>query len=276
MKLPEMHLEHRYSIADSNPKYWKQWYRKNGLVSMSEWWCHSIHEAAKNYSWIDAKPTFEELSEKLRDYLIANDNEAAAEICLQIYKWGGVAKKKTDRSYKWTLEEAESGGLCKKINEAVYLLSPGSNAPLTGFDGTRLLMNSAVTKVYAAAGAHKSVVIYDGRVGAALGLLVRHMLEEFSLDCVPDPLKFEWGPPSSNKLSKLKTRDPSNSKYPFKQLPNTSNNDRSDMRRAELSRLTNTLCHRVVELLRRDGKDTAPDQIERALFMIGYDVRKSI
>jgi hypothetical protein len=176
-------FEHRYSIADSKSTFWKEWYLKNNSMSQDEWWCHSIGDAAKNYSWSDTKPTFEELSVKLKDSLRANDNEATLQICLQIYKWGGVARQQSDRSNIWTLEEAKKGALCDKINKAVNLLSPECNDPLTEFDGSHLLMNSAVTKVYAAAGSQKSVVIYDGRVGAALGLLVRYMLEERSLDC---------------------------------------------------------------------------------------------
>ncbi|MFN3792931.1 hypothetical protein [Massilia sp.] len=83
-----------------------------------------------------------------------------------------------------------------------------------------LWMNSATTKVYAAADPEGKTAIYDGRVGAALGMLVRQFLERQALAEVPAELAFRWGAPQSTKQEALRTRDPSNEHYVFKKLPN--------------------------------------------------------
>lgn len=186
---------------------------------------------------------------------------------------GGVARNKSDRSNQWVMQAAKSGLLCSSIQRAVYLLKPECTESLEEFNGKRLLMNSALTKVYAAADPTNGTVIYDGRVGAALGLFVRKMLEEKSIDRVPDSLMYDWGPPSSPKAALLRTRDPSFGTWKFNQLPNTSQNAHADLRRATLSRSTNGLFRKIVKLVKLKDKNLQPIDLERALFMIGYDVR---
>jgi len=269
----ESGFSHRYSIANSKSNVWKKWRTELQPSSQDNWWCDSISQAAKHYSWTESKPSFEELSTKLRFALKDTNNTACAETCLEIFKWGGVARKQGDRSRCWVQKHLDTGELCTKIDEAVAQLRPDSNQSLDSFDGTSLLMNSALTKVYAAADSQKSIVIYDGRVGAALGLITRRMLEEQAIALVPEDLRFEWGPPSTRSAAQARTRDPSHASLSFKQLPNTSQNKKADLRRAELSRVTNLLCQKVLRLLKSQGITSKPIEIEKALFMIGYDVR---
>jgi hypothetical protein len=269
----ESGFSHSYSIAKSKSNVWKKWRTEIQPTSQDTWWCESISQAAKHYSWTESKPSFEELSIKLRCALKDRNSTTCAEICLEIFKWGGVARKQGDRSRCWVQKHRDAGGLCKKIDKAVGLLRPDNNQSLDSFDGVDLLMNSALTKVYAAADSQKSIVIYDGRVGAALGLITRRMLEKQAVTVVPEDLGFEWGPPSTRSAAQARTRDPSRASLSFTQLPNTSQNKKADLRRAELSRVTNLLCQKVLRFLKDQGVSSEPIEIEKALFMIGYDVR---
>lgn len=264
---------HSYSIAGSNSPVWRSWRLEIQPNSPDLWWCDSIGQAARHYSWLPANPSFEDLSNEVISAISMGDEMACLLSCKKIFKWGGVARKSNDRSNQWVDNKASVGQLCSSIKRAVYLLSPGCLESLDEFDGTRLLMNSALTKVYAAADSENGTVIYDGRVGAALGLFVRKMLEEKCMHTVPDSLMFEWGPPSSLIAAKLRTRDPSVGSLKFKQLSVTSQDPNADFSRAALSRATNGLLRNAVDLINSSGIEVRSIDLERALFMIGYDVR---
>lgn len=266
-------FSHKYSIADSASPVWRKWRQEIQPSSYDLWWCESLGQAAKHYSWTMTEPSFEELSRDLLSALTTKNETSCLSICQKIFKWGGVARKKSDHSNQWVIQAAKTSKLCSSILRAVDLLTPTCTESLEEFDGINLIMNSALTKVYAAADPTNKTVIYDGRVGAALGLLVRKMLEERSVNNVPEDLMFDWGPPSSRKAAKLRTRDPSFGTWKFNQIPNTSQNAQADKRRANLSRITNRLLSNATGLLNSAGKNVAPIELERALFMIGYDVR---
>lgn len=264
---------HRYSISNSKSPVWLKWRTEIQPKSPDLWWCNSIEQAAKHYSWTQTEPSFRELSAALQAAIKASDVHTCAAICQEIFKWGGVARRRSDKSCLWVMKHLETGELCSKIDRATELLRPDCHQTLEEFNGTDLLMNSALTKVYAAADYQRSVVIYDGRVGAALGFIVRRMLEQKSMTLVPQDLRFEWGPPSTPSAARLKTRDPSFGPLTFRKLPNPSQSKTADLRRAELSRITNILCRNVVKLLNSQGKHLLPQELEKALFMIGFDVR---
>lgn len=268
-------FNHSYSIADSKSPVWLKWRSEIHPKSPGVWWCNSIEQAAKHYSWTTTNPSFEELSDALQTAIQSSDVDACADICLAIFRWGGVARVRNDRSCMWVIKHQGTGELCSRINRAIALLRPDSSQSLEEFNGVDLLMNSALTKIYAAADLQRSVVIYDGRVGAALGLIARRMLEQMSITAIPQDLRFAWGPPSTPSAARLKTRDPSYGSLTFKKLPNSSQSKTADLRRAELSRVTNILCRNVVQILNSQGIHLQPIDLEKALFMIGFDVRTS-
>lgn len=266
-------FSHSYSISNSKSLAWSKWRKEIQPNSPEVWWCHSFEEAGNHYSWIETDVSFADLSMSLQAALKNNDNQTCAKLCQKIFKWGGVARRQNDRSNIWVMSHLANGDLCTKIKEATKLLQPDSRHSLEEFNGNNLLMNSALTKVYAAADLQKNVVIYDGRVGAALGLIVRRMLEQQNLTQIPTSLRFRWGPPSTKKAARLNTRDPSTESLIFKRLPNTSQSKTADLRRAKLSKITNKLCRYVTNLLANDGTLVGSSELEKALFMIGYDVR---
>ena len=115
-----------------------------------------------------------------------------------------------------------------------------------------------MTKVYAAAAPSK-VIIYDGRVGAALALLARYWLEKQGSTSVPVSLAFR----SANGQGGL-MRNPSKGSLKFSSLYGGKNGAK---RWAELSRLAAATFLKMQTL-----NKSIPDigEVEKAMFMIGY------
>lgn len=264
-------FEHRYPITRHTS--WGTWREKSG--SVDEWWCHSLGNASANYSWPEnlEHGSFNDIAIRLQVALKSNDNQAAAKACFDVFSWGGVARRPQDASRRWVERRRNDGQLAGLINEGVSLLGLKVVNDLARFDGDNLLMNSAMTKVYTAADVSGLVVMYDGRVGAALGLLVRHFLSSVGVNSVPEDLAFRWGAPTTQKAAKLKVRDPSSGGFRFMALPNSSTNAKADFIRADIARTTGRILSAVVNDLKGSGIDVSMTDIERALFMIGYDVR---
>jgi hypothetical protein len=196
------------------------------------WSCTSLQDAFEKYSWVGDTDTItpENLKIKLQEALSNNDDVAAKIACFDIFKWGQVSRseKRDDVSGKyiekcrnWVETMSSNAELCKQISRAVYLLQPECDEGLSEFSSTGLLMNSSMTKVYAFADQEQKIAIYDSRVGAALGLIVKDFLENTNnrYDQIPSQLRFMWGDASSVSGRKAKTRDPSNAFYKFPKLP---------------------------------------------------------
>lgn len=263
------HYPHGYDITHHSA--WHDWRTRHDGRSVP-WSCTSLADAARNWCWTApaGQPSFAWLAEQLQLAIATDDQALALDICLKIYKWGGVAKKEKDASRVWVTQLAAAGQLTSDLATAVALLAPSASQSLARFHAADLLMTSATTKLYAAAATDGQVTIYDGRVGAALGLLARQFLELHDIDHVPPTLQFMWGPPQSPAQMAARTRDASSDRHKFSQLPNGS---RSHLPRAHLSRVTNRLLNAVRMQLAAAGVTASLLDMERALFMIGYRVR---
>ena len=266
-------FEHRYSITKN--RAWKPW-RERIQPQSKDWWCLSLAQAAKHYSWPESKAPddFSSIAARLRAALAANDCVAARTACLEIFKWGGVAKKPENASLLWVEAQAAEQTLCRSILRAVELLRPTSDDSLTIFDGANLLMNSAMTKIYAAA-APNGIIIYDGRVGAALGLLARKWLDGIGQSVVPPDLAFRWGPNQKTPKNKVETRDPSQGGFKFVCLYRNSTPKQPHQAEvwAGLVRTTSRILQEVIRMLNAQGQGATLLSLERALFMVGFDVR---
>lgn len=256
-------LLHGYPISKS--KHWKPW--RALLVSpVQHWWCHSLWEAFSHYSWPDGPQpnSFHCIATRLQHALAVQDQAAAHSACLDIFKWGGVAGKTGDKSRVWVEVQYQQKTLCQSIRQAVQLLQPGSTIGLGAFDGVQLLMNAAMTKVYAAADP-ANIIIYDGRVGAALGLLTRYWLVLSGLAAVPTDLAFRWGRGRS-----AVNRDPSLGGYVFSELYRSSTKAaHKDAVWAEQVRVAGAL---LKEMLALNLSIKSIGEIEKALFMVGFSV----
>jgi hypothetical protein len=261
--------QHAYPIT--RHRAWNNW-RARQTGQNAPWSCDSLAQAAERWCWttLDDESSFADLATELQQAIIAGDEVRAERLCYRIYRWGGVARTPGDRSRTWIRQASEKGHLTAALQDAVDLLSPGSTQALSRFNDDDLLMTSATTKLYAAAATDGRIAIYDGRVGAALGLLARQFLEARRIDSLPEVLHFMWGAPQSPAQAAARTRDPSTPRHTFRQLPNGV---RSHQVRAELSRRANVLFQAVTDRLAERDVQVDFLDLERALFMIGYCVR---
>ena len=90
--------------------------------------------------------------------------------------WGGVDNKhRQKRTFEWIERNADE--ISAKLSNAVDLIKD-ERASLDSFDGVNLIMNSTMTKIVSLADPEQKLVIYDGRVGGALGFFVARFTEE--------------------------------------------------------------------------------------------------
>lgn len=232
-----------------------------GQARTAHWWCASLREASEHYSWTHSPHgTFPSLGAKLRGEMVLGNIQAVASTCHKIYDWGGVGRDPTGTSRMWVDNHAAAGTLIAALECAVALLQPGATT-LGGFafQGVDMPMNSATTKLFAAADPAGAILIFDGRVGAALCLLARRFLELRGVaGPVPLDLVFYWGPHASIPG----IRDPSTPQFSFRNINQVSN-----LQRSQASQRAN----RVAQLLQAKA-GVAPEDLERALFMVGYTV----
>lgn len=260
---------HMYRITKHGA--WLSWRQSRYCSDPTIWFCSSLKEACEHYSWPGGEQ-FLSLSERLRSAINAEDCKRAAELCVEIFTWGGVGRDRNgapDRSRAWVDDARQDGSLCEKLKTANTSLC-GEKSSLDAFDGVRFLMNSAMTKVYAAVDPDQ-LIIYDGRVGAALGLLARDYLYEANVSGgVPDELAFGWGASRVRLAEGIKSeRDPGDERYRFPRLFGS----KRDSRHAQMMQDASRLLRRVVSSFDSNGGPTL-GELERALFMVGYDVSR--
>jgi hypothetical protein len=178
---------HCYKI--SSGREWKTWRNsKHGHSSPHHWWCNSIKQAADHYSWTPYKGgSFNHLSAALQSAIRLGNQSLTEIVCCKILDWGGVFKgrlKSTD-SIKWI--NGSSNLRQDIINSAANLIpySSWGSGWFGDISSGLVPMNSGTTKIFSAAALDLSggvasprqdVLIYDGRVGSALGLLARRLL----------------------------------------------------------------------------------------------------
>jgi hypothetical protein len=245
---------------------------KNGI-----WECHSIFNSYEKYSWpfICAIPStgkvergssyseselvLKQLQKDLRNSLINNKEDHFIKNCIAVLDWGGVIPHNKKRILS-------TSNIIQEFKHSIYLLNNPNLNTNGNFD--RIHMNAGYTKIYSLL--LDNFIIYDGRVGAALGLLVRLFLEENHYNNIPDSLHFAFGAPkisNSNKQELIK-RNPSNSKFKFKALANKSS------RHIENNIRANWLLSKVALESKFSHESNPLRSLEAALFMIGYDIRK--
>jgi len=234
------------------------------------WKCTNLKEALNHYTW-NGK-TFEDNRLKLRclqsrlamaiDSNRSENRGALSKVCFDIFAWGGVARKTDDPSRQWITRHANED-LNGLIARGVQILKSGKN--MKSFDGCTLLMNSAMTKVYSIADLSDRLIIYDGRVGAALGLLARKYLAGLGIEEIPQGLRFRWGDARRSKSIDPEDRNPSHGKYIFERL--FVGRDKDYVHAKLMSRTS-----RLIVTLSKRLKVT-PRQVEAALFMVGYKVK---
>lgn len=257
-----------------------------------QWECHGIFHAFERYEWAftyedcegntikgssysDSATALNNLKKKLMSAVEKGDNEACYKVCVMILKWGGVLgsdhkgnKKKLLKmrsylaSYLSKVQEYFNGDceLLSRYSLDLRGLGVGLERSVD------VEMNAGFTKIYSLL--CKNFIIYDGRVGAALGHLVVQFLRSTSeLDCreVPNSLSFYYGKAKNNKVN----RNPSDGNYIFKSLSTSSsihirNNLKANWILGELF---------LGKIKGFSEQENPLRSFEAALFMIGYRIK---
>lgn len=205
-------------------------------------------------------------SEQLKRAVEQGNNKACYDACHAILAWGGVLGNQA----RLTGMKDFLADYLQKVraffnNNPSLALARGSRyiVQLEGGANVDIVMNSGFTKIYSLL--CEKFIIYDGRVGAAFGLLVRKFLIEnpqYGAVGVPDTLAFRYGAARNPNVN----RNPSGDGFNFKALTNnwrqhTTNNLRANW---------------IVDALALQNTPgfsdaTQPHRaFEAALFMIGY------
>lgn len=241
------------------------------------WDCDSIYSAYENYQWsFNCKcplsgfgltgETFEEckllltdLSIGLRESIAQDDTELCQKYCISILEWGGVIPGNKNKVL----------GLDDNITTYLKNCKERLNADVFNLNGnySDIIMTAGFTKIYSLL--IDDFIIYDGRVGAALGLLVRKYCEEKGLRTIPPELLFAFGNSKENTVGVQNRRNPSQGIYKFPLLiankKHTENNIRANW-------ILKEILSKSISKFNTIEPQTKLRAFESALFMIGYDV----
>jgi hypothetical protein len=213
-------IHHALSIRDKKlPKNDPRLKTKNFAIN-------SLEEAFNGYWW--NKEGYEKNAQKLQEVQMivraaikTQNPEKASSESLQalraVLKWGagGTGQKLYTSNEKWAIKQASS--LAESLSMGCAAMSsetPNLQVFKSTDKSTYARMNAGFTKYYALA--CDDAIIYDGRVGAALGLLAKEFCKKNKIETLPSSLAFRWGPQNGkNPLN----RNPSDDKYVFAKLP---------------------------------------------------------
>jgi len=253
-----------------------------------DWNCDSIFSAYENYTWqfnftdeynkiikgssfTECEEVLHSLSVKLKNGVSEKNNVICKEVSHQILEWGGVTNRNIDKIEN--LENLENLGQewCIYLSQTKEQLE--RNLDSNEYYTSEIIMNSGFTKIYSLL--VNDFLIYDGRLGAALGLLVRGFCEEKKLETIPEELHFYWGAGRESVINNKEKsrRNPSSDKYRFKSLYSSKAHLENNIRANWL--VQEILCNTKSKF---DGLEESKRMraFESALFMIGYHVKDYI
>lgn len=230
---------------------------------------NSLRECLSEYIWNSAnysqnKQELARLSSSLKSAMNAGNVAATERSFREIYRWGGVkfnSRGKPNISSSMLHEWSKSHELIEKILVSVEILRSGQG--LGRFNGRDLFMNSGYTKVVSLASSEEDpLIIFDGRVGAALGDLVAVALVEGGFSDVETSLLFPWGSSRTPGIN----RNPSNHTLKFPDLFRGSVLHKSQRHAVAM--------HNAYRVVSKAAKrlSVSPRDFEAALFMWGYSV----
>lgn len=242
--------------------------------SSVKWRCTSLFSAYENYCWpftsvdpisgqLVSGNSFDKSMEfllklqiGLRESMNTKDASLVCAYCIAVLRWGGVTPKNKDKIIQ--LDESIIDYFLK-VDKELQLDRCSIDQK---FDG--IMMNSGFTKIYSLL--LDDFVIYDSRLGAALGLLVRMFCEESGHAMIPDELFFAFGRGRSNS----NRRNPNNQQFKFPELLN--NPKRHIINNIKASWLIKEIITSTTSSFNQLDTTIQIRALESALFMIGYHV----
>jgi hypothetical protein len=268
---------------DENDVFEHRYYFKKAGQQLS---CASLYEAYESYWWpfnltcpvtgtrvkgtgfTESFSFLTRLAEVFRVGIQEDDVETTRRCALAMLEWGGVLNKNREQI------EALGKGICTYFREVQNRLNL-SEVSLGEQHGMYIYMNSGFTKLY-----HLLIdnfIMYDGRVGAAMGLLVRSFCEEEGLREIPGNLFFAYGRgrEAGPYNSRQNRRDPSRGPYKFPEFTGDRWRHLNDNIKASwlLKEVADHTISRFSRLPQEPPLNERLTALQSALFMIGYDVR---
>ncbi|MGS2721016.1 hypothetical protein [Paraglaciecola aestuariivivens] len=201
-----------------------------GFSIGEKWSCKGIFNAHAQYKWkskrFDTQQpiiTFEQtrdylnnLGSKLTQAVTSQNHALCFETCIEILEWGGVNDsniainiRELKHELALYLTKVQAFLNSNELNSAQSFEYQATNGKVYG-----LHLDSGTTKIYSLLA--NEFIIYDSRVGAALGLLVSKWMEDTKLapSELPQLLTFTWGSARRkvDGVNPIETRNPNNGK----------------------------------------------------------------
>jgi hypothetical protein len=254
-------------------KFHHQYYN---IRNRNTWSCNSIYNAYENYNWpfkctlpdrgvmrgntyVDNEKVLKIISDGLKESLNSQNSDRLLAYCLAVLKWGGVMGGNHTK-----LSEMGTN-IVPYFEETIIKLNPENTNTGNEYPGVK--MNAGFSKIYSLL--IDDFIIYDSRVGAGLGLLVKQYLTERQDDSIPNELNFAYGRSRTNgNDGPINRRNPSNEMYSFQAL------DNNRVRHLKNNICANWLLKQLAEQSKFRFTADPMRAIESALFMIGYHVRE--
>ena len=248
-----------------------------------EWRCSNLWEGFQKYYWKTTNPfngkqitSFQDsedcllqLQYMLLESLNKEDSVKLAESIEKVLIWGGVNQRPKIASDLRSLYQ-DGDALLAYVTDAIKYLTENmasidSCSPFRN-DFPVLQVDSGTTKVFSLL--VENFIIYDSRVGAALGILVAKWLSNTNFECVPNDLLFSWSPGSVST-----PRDPNIFLLEkTNRFPRISNN----VERIAINIKASWICEEAINRLDdKSGfkaltRSQAIRALEASLFMLGY------
>jgi hypothetical protein len=231
----------------------------------------SLESAFNGYWWnkggyVENSIKLQEIQCSVRSSLNSVDTTDTLDALREVLMWGagGTGQRLYTANYSWAMKRLPILLDSLRLGRTEMIsATPNLNHFKPSQNPIYARMNAGYTKYYALA--CDDVVIYDGRVGAALGLIAKTFCKSNDIYPLPNELAFRWG--AQNGKNPL-NRDPSDAIYKFGRLPAEGaawaewNIKASWLLNSALNKSNSPWCSGLDGLRR----------IEAALFVIGYSI----
>jgi hypothetical protein len=246
------------SVFDAFKKYeWK--FEYTDLFNNKEY---------KGVSFQDNKLHLSKFKSGIRSSLINHDYDACINWCLMILDWGKVLNGNKTKLIKLGPSIIEYLTNCKSLFESTTLTMNGKYQVIVKGEKYDVIMNAGFTKIYSLM--LEDFIIYDGRVGAALGLIEKYFYNATNTE-QSKLLSFHYGNArtSNNKKSKL-NRNPSEGTFKVSVVSSGNVHTRDNLK-------ANWILQHIIKNSKSKFSDNAEPlrALECALFMIGYHLPKN-
>ncbi len=250
----------------------------------SQWSCSSLYDAYQKYWWpfefecpaLGRKVSGSEGLSSSLDYLteLANifrpavekgDVEATINCALSVLDWGGVLGKNRARVI------AMGRDICGNL---AYISEKLKMNTVRLGENQDIHINSGFTKIYSLL--VDDFIMYDGRVGAALGLLGRLYCQETGLVKIPQEIEFSYGrgQEAPGGMTGPNRRNPSTAAFRLPEFTGNRQRHLDDNIKAGwlLKDLADKVSSKFNDLPQSPPLNERLTALQSALFMIGYDV----